>query len=230
MEMEIQIFSNVMFGQIQTMTDEQGEPWFVGKDVAEALGYSNTSKAIQKHVDGEDKGTLPIREGAYETRAIFINESGLYSLILSSKLPSAKQFKRWVTSEVLPQIRKTGGYIPMRDADGRELTPDEVLERADDIIGATLQLKNEPTLDCLSATELAKTYNMDVTDFNAVLANLGIQRYRNGRWHLTPELEGRGLTDDRLYVYYSMRGDRRSKIYMVWTPAWVDYLRKTLAN
>lgn len=92
---------------------------FVGKDVATALGYSNTSKAIQQHVDHEDKGTLPIRETAYETRAVVINESGLYSLILSSKLPQAKAFKRWVTSEVLPQIRQTGGYIPTKDALGR---------------------------------------------------------------------------------------------------------------
>ena len=83
---------------------------FVGKDVATALGYSNTSKAIQQHVDHEDKGILPIRETAYETRAVVINESGLYSLILSSKLPQAKAFKRWVTSEVLPSIRKTGRY------------------------------------------------------------------------------------------------------------------------
>ncbi len=232
MKREIQIFSNVMFGEIRTMTDVQGEIWFVGKDLAEALGYSNTRDALLKHVDEEDKTTVAICDTGsnYKSIGVIINESGLYSLILSSKLPTAKQFKRWVTSEVLPQIRKTGGYIPTHDADGRELTPDEVLERADDIIGATLQLKNEPTLDCLSATELVKTYNMDVTDFNAVLADLGIQRYRNGRWHLAPELEGRGLTDDRLYVYYSMRGDRRSKIYMVWTPAGVDYLRKTLAN
>ncbi len=119
MNSEIQLFKHEMFGEIRTMTDEKGESWFVGRDVAEALGYSNTSKAIQLHVDKEDKGTLPFREGAYETRAIIINESGLYSLILSSKLPSAKQFKRWVTVEVLPQIRKTGGYSlqqqPMSD-------------------------------------------------------------------------------------------------------------------
>jgi prophage antirepressor-like protein len=94
---EIQIFRHEMFGEIRTMMDEQGETWFVGKDVAEALGYSNTSKAIQQHVDQEDKGTLPIRETAYETRAVVINESGLYALVLSSKLPQAKAFKRWVT-------------------------------------------------------------------------------------------------------------------------------------
>ena len=81
---QMRIFNHVMFGEIRTMTNEQGETFFVGKDVAEALGYKNTSKAIQQHVDDEDKSTLPIRESAYETRAIVINESGLYSLILSS--------------------------------------------------------------------------------------------------------------------------------------------------
>ncbi len=90
MNNSIQIFRNEMFGEIRTMTNEKGETFFVGKDVAIALGYKNTSKAVQQHVDEEDKGTLPIRESAYETRAIVINESGLYSLILSSKLPQAK--------------------------------------------------------------------------------------------------------------------------------------------
>ena len=100
------------------MTDEQGETWFVGKDVAEALGYSNPQKAIRDHVDDEDKTTVAIRDTGsnYKSQAIFINESGLYSLVLSSKLPQARVFKHWVTSEVLPQIRKTGGYIPTKDA------------------------------------------------------------------------------------------------------------------
>ena len=95
---------------------------FVGKDVATALGYSNTRDALRKHVDTEDKGTVAIRDTAYETRVTVINESGLYALILSSKLPQAKAFKRWVTNIVLPQIRKTGGYIPTTDAQGRQLT------------------------------------------------------------------------------------------------------------
>lgn len=110
METAIQVFNNPQFGEIRTLADNDGNILFVGKDVAKALGYKNTSKAIQQHVDDEDKSTLPIREAAYETRAIVINESGLYSLILSSKLPQAKQFKRWVTSEVLPAIRRTGAY------------------------------------------------------------------------------------------------------------------------
>lgn len=107
----IAIYQNSEFGQIRTMTIN-GEPWFVGKDVASVLGYAKPENAISNHVDLEDKTTTLIQGTGsnYKSQAVIINESGLYSLILSSKLPTAKQFKRWVTSEVLPAIRRTGGY------------------------------------------------------------------------------------------------------------------------
>lgn len=122
--MEIKVFKNPQFGAIRT-TEKDGEPWFVGRDVAEALGCANTKDALASHADEEDKRIIQRSENAtfdIPNRGLtIINESGLYSLILSSKLPSAKAFKRWVTSEVLPSIRKTGGYIAgqenMSDAD-----------------------------------------------------------------------------------------------------------------
>lgn len=117
--MEIKIFKNPQFGAIRT-TEKDGEPWFAGKDVAIALGYSNPQKAIRDHIDSEDR-TVNESFTVNGTPITLINESGLYSLILSSKLPSAKQFKHWVTSEILPSIRKSGGYIEsqehMSDAD-----------------------------------------------------------------------------------------------------------------
>ena len=106
---EIKIFDNPEFGKVRTM-EINGEPYFVGKDVAEILGYSNTRDALTKHVDSEDKNTVAICDGKGNPNQTVINESGLYSLILSSKLPKAKEFKRWVTSEVLPSIRKHGAY------------------------------------------------------------------------------------------------------------------------
>lgn len=106
---DLQIFNNPEFGEIRTV-DVDGEPWFVGKDVAKALGYSNTKDALAKRVDNEDKRGSQIATPSGPQEMIIINESGLYSLIFSSKLPKAKEFKRWVTSEVLPSIRKTGGY------------------------------------------------------------------------------------------------------------------------
>jgi prophage antirepressor-like protein len=106
---ELKVFESPAFGRVRTTTIA-GEPWFVGKDVATALGYSNPRDAISKHVDDEDKGVAKCDTLGGEQQLTIINESGLYSLILSSKLPTAKTFKRWVTSEVLPAIRKTGAY------------------------------------------------------------------------------------------------------------------------
>lgn len=106
---EIQIFANDQFGEVRTLTKD-GEPWFVGKDVAEILGYTNPSKALADHVDDEDKLNNETLSSLGQRGGWLINESGLYSLILSSKLPTARAFKRWVTSEVLPAIRKHGEY------------------------------------------------------------------------------------------------------------------------
>lgn len=106
---DLQIFSNSEFGNIRTVTID-GEPWFVGKDIAEALGYSNSRKALIDHVDNEDKGVTNRYTLGGTQNLTIINESGLYSLIFGSKLDSAKKFKRWVTSEVLPAIRKSGHY------------------------------------------------------------------------------------------------------------------------
>lgn len=130
---ELRIFENAEFGKVRT-AEINGEPYFVGKDVAEILGYSNPSKAVLSHVDEEDKqfimidiadtqnGNVPIGQ----SKTAVINESGLYSLIFSSKLASAKRFKHWVTSEVLPSIRKNGGYIINQET----LTPEQIVANA----------------------------------------------------------------------------------------------------
>ena len=107
---ELKVFQNEEFGAVRTITIN-GEPYFVGKDVANILGYTDTAKAIRVHVDEEDKGVDEMDTPGGKQKTVFINESGLYSLILSSKLPTAKRFKRWVTSEVLPSIRKHGTPI-----------------------------------------------------------------------------------------------------------------------
>lgn len=122
---DLKIFENKEFGEIRTVVKD-GEPWFVGKDVAEILGHSNPQRALRDYIDDDDKGvTKIVTPGGTQTMAI-INESGLYSLILSSKLPNAKKFKKWVTSEVLPSIRKNGGYIAGQDT----MPDDELMARA----------------------------------------------------------------------------------------------------
>lgn len=115
--LDLTVFTNEEFGEVRTMVIE-GEPWFVGRDVADILGYRNGSRDINRHVDEEDKRKIMLFDGKQDKETIIINESGLYSLILSSKMPNAKKFKRWVTKEVLPSIRKTGGYkVPTSPAE-----------------------------------------------------------------------------------------------------------------
>lgn len=121
---DLAIFENPEFGHIRGLKIE-GEPWFVGKDIAAALGYSDTAQAIRKHIDDEDKGVVESTTPGGKQNITIINESGLYSLMLKSKLPGAKKFKRWVTSEVLPSIRKTGAYS-MQGA-GRDAPADNAM-------------------------------------------------------------------------------------------------------
>lgn len=134
---ELQIFNHPDFGQVRTVTIND-EPWFVGKDVADVLGYSNSRKALADHVSEDDKRDgVTIRDAiGREQNPVLINESGLYSLILSSKLPGAKEFKHWVTSEVLPSIRKHGAYMTPETLQAAILNPDTMIQLCQ-------QLKNE---------------------------------------------------------------------------------------
>lgn len=129
---ELQIFNSPEFGQIRTI-ERGGEPWFVGKDVAAALGYSNTADAIQKHIDDEDKLASQFAIAGQARSIIIINESGLYSLVLSSKLPNAKKFKRWITSEVIPSIRKHGAYMTPDKLEEVLLSPDTLMQLAQNL-------------------------------------------------------------------------------------------------
>ncbi len=197
---ELKIFENEQFGTIRTV-EIDNTPYFVGKDVAEILGYTNPPKAIRDHVDDEDK-TVNELFTVNGTKGTLINESGLYSLILSSKLPKAKEFKRWVTSEVLPAIRKHGVYAV-----------DEVLENPDMLISALQALKAEKekakrltetlavqeqqiaelqpkasyydvVLNCkdlVSVTEIAKDYGKSAKWLNEKLHELGIQFKQGGK-------------------------------------------------
>lgn len=146
--MEIKIFKTPQFGAIRTM-EKDSEPWFVGKDVAGTLGYQNGSRDINRHVDDEDRHKVMLFDGKQFKETIIINESGLYSLILSSKLPTAKEFKRWITHEVIPSIRKTGGYnadATMQSVVQTLATMQRVLEAQQEINKKLLsQLQTPPT-------------------------------------------------------------------------------------
>lgn len=145
----LQIFNSEEFGQVRTMVID-GEPWFVGKDVAEALGYERPTDTVRKRVDDEDRGISKMETPSGKQEMTIINESGLYTLVLGSKLDSAKRFKRWVTSEVLPTIRKTGSYNkPMTEAEQIRLLAKgatELYERVDKVETKIETLENDMPL------------------------------------------------------------------------------------
>ena len=147
---QVAVFENPEFGMVRTATDENGEPWFCAKDLCDVLGYKNSSCAVNQHVRSSDvakryvarlaKNRFGVCEGKMQVvQMIFVNESGFYALVLGSKLPSAVKFKDWVTSVVLPQIRKTGGYIPVKEGESEE----ETIRNAEEILRATLKKKEE---------------------------------------------------------------------------------------
>lgn len=150
---ELKIFNSSEFGQVRTVTID-GEPWFVGKDVADALGYSNSRDALARHVDDEDKTSVVIPDTGsnYKSKATLINESGLYSLVMGSKLPTAKQFKHWVTAEILPSIRRTGGYI----ANAETMTDVEIMSKALLIAKKTIENREQRIHSLEAETERMK--------------------------------------------------------------------------
>lgn len=199
---DITIYKNEQFGEIRTM-ERDGEIWFVGKDVAEVLGYSRATKAVSEKVDAEDRDEVPIRDSiGRNQKAYIINESGLYSLILSSKLPQAKEFKRWVTSEILPSVRKHGGYV----AGQEEMSGEELMARA--ILFAERKIKEqaeqialmEPKASyfdrvaeskgSLCFRDTAKAFGVKEKEFIQFLLDHKLV-YRNSHRRLVPYAEGR---------------------------------------
>ena len=147
---QVAVFENPEFGTVRTTIDEKGDPWFCAKDLCDVLGYKKASEAVRQHVRSSDtvkRGVARIAKNRYGecngkmqvVQMIFVNESGFYALVLGSKLPSAVKFKDWVTSVVLPQIRKTGGYIPVKEGESEE----ETIRNAEEILRATLKKKEE---------------------------------------------------------------------------------------
>ena len=237
---ELKIFENEQFGTIRTV-EIDNTPYFVGKDVAEALGYAKPENAISAHVDEDDKTTTLIQGTGsnYKSKAVIINESGVYALVFGSKLPKAKEFKHWVTSEVLPAIRKHGVYAV-----------DEVLENPDMLISALQALKEEKAkaqrltetlavqeqqiaelqpkasyydvvLNCkdlVSVTEIAKDYGKSAKWLNEKLHELGIQFKQGGKtWLLYQKYAQKGYTSTKTQTYNGTDGEIHTKVHTYWT-------------
>lgn len=189
---ELKIFENSEFGSVRAI-EMNAEPWFVGKDVAERLGYENPQKAIRDHVDEEDKKmgernvTPSVKDSlGREQYPVFINESGLYSLVLSSKLPSAKAFKRWITSEVIPTIRKNGAYMTAEKLEEALLNPDTLIKLATDLkqereqrIAAEAQIKEDKPKVIFADAVAASQTSILVGDLAKLLKQNGINMGQN---------------------------------------------------
>ena len=251
---ELQIFKSPEFGQVRTVTID-GEPWLVGKDVATALGYSNPSNAVVTHVDDEDKTTYSFQVSGsnYKTKATLINESGLYSLVLSSKLPTAKKFKHWITSEVLPAIRKHGGYLTPEKIEEALLNPDTLIRlatelkaerearkcvemeaaRAKQVIGE-LKPKADYTDLILSSnntvpvTAIAKDYGMSAKVFNEMLHALHVIYKLRGQWLLYAKYQNKGYTHSKTFHFTRSRGCTTCKMQTEWTQKGRLFLYKLL--
>lgn len=237
--MELQIYNNEEFGTVRTTTID-GVPFFVGKDVAVILGYSNPRDAISKHVDEEDKyDGVAIRDSiGREQFPVWINESGLYSLILRSQMPKARQFKRWVTSEVLPAIRKHGMYAT-----------DELIANPDLAIAAFMALKEErekrlmlegmvavqkqqiaemqpkatyydvvlKCKDAVNISVIAKDYGWSARRMNEYLHRKGVQFKQADIWLLYQKHAGCGYTKTNTHVYEDGCGNEHTKVHTKWT-------------
>ena len=230
MENHMMIFKNPAFGEVRTIKGENNTPWFVGNDVAKALGYKNFRDALSRHVDEEDKGVVKHDTLGGSQNLAIINESGLYSLVLSSKLPQAKAFKRWVISEVLPAIRKDGGYIATKADD----TPEEIMARALLIAKSTIdRLEQENKrlslkadhLDkvllcdqCYTTTQIAKELDMSVHELYAKLIEKHILFRQSGQYMLYAEYARLGLAKNRTAEEDMKDGTIRVfRPYLVWT-------------
>ena len=224
MSNEIEIFNNPLFGSVRAFADEKGEPWFCGKDVAERLGYVDPSSVISKRVDDDDKTTLPIRQDGsnYQTNVSFINESGLYTLVLGSQLPEAKAFRKWVTGEVIPSIRKHGMYATPVTIENMIADPDFAIsllntlkeeriarkqaEEAKAIAEKERDVYSDMVDDVMqddhtyTATEIAKDLGLRSANvLNKWLVEIGFF-YKSGKYYMPySKYSQKGFTSHKLY-------------------------------
>ena len=236
--MELQIFQNAEFGSVRSIMIN-GEPYFIGKDVAEILGYKDTSGAMRRHVDDEDKLTRCFIDSGQNREMYIINESGLYSLILSSKLPTAKRFKRWVISEILPAIRRHGLYA----VDDMLNNPDALIEalrvykaermqrlalEAENAIQKQQLIEMQPKAsyydvvlnspDLVSITEISKDYGWSARKMSEYLHTTGVQFKQGGRiWILYQKHVEKGYTGTKTHTYLATDGTIHTKVHTYWT-------------
>ena len=227
---QLQIFNNPEFGNVRVV-EINGEPWFVGTDVATALKYKDAFGALKKHVDDEDKLVCQINSAGQKRDATVINESGLYSLILRSNLDKAREFKRWVTNDILPAIRKTGMYInpnaPIDTQLLRQLADEIDRQRNKVAVLETQVAQLQPKAsycdlilqcpDLVSTSQIAKDYGFSGKTFNKILHNLKIQFKQGGVWLLYQKYARLGWTSTKTYHFTDIAGQEHCRVHTYWT-------------
>lgn len=253
---QVMVFENPEFGRIRTMTDKKGYPLFCGKDVCEALGYRKPDVAVRQHVTardvtkryvglmvGQKKDGTPIVQ---QRQILFVTESGLYDLIFGSKLDTAQKFKHWVTAVVLPQIRKTGGFVPLNESD----TDEDIRRRTEEVLKATLEQKDKliaeqeveidrllpkalyadsvlESISCYTTTQIAKELGMTAQELNRWLCAERIQYYQSGQYMLYAEYAHRGLAKSRThYELFVGRDTVHTRMYLVWTETGREFIHQ----
>ena len=241
MKPTIRIFQNQEFGAIRTMSNEQGEALFCAKDVCDALKHTNSRKAVADLVDKDDVTRSYIADSlGRKNHSLFINESGLYSLILSSKLDSAKRFKRWVTGEVLPAIRMQGGYMVAK----QDETEQEIMQRALAIVQTTIRRRDEEiarlkpraeyadhvldSINCITTTQLAKELDMTAQQLNRRLCEMRIQYWQSGQYMLYAEFARQGFAKSRTRTHTTASGTVLTEVYLVWTERGREFIHRLL--
>ena len=225
---EMQVFENREFGQVRII-EKDGDVWFVAKDVCDCLGISNNRDALTR-LDDDEKNTVVLTDGTPgNPEKSIINEFGLYTLVLSSRKPEAKQFKRWVTHEVIPSIRKNGGYI----ANQESLTPEQIIANAlvvanNIIADMNKQIEGQkPKVDyydkvldssaCYTTTQLAQGFEMTARQLNIILQQAGIQYKQSGQWILKGKYRSMGLARTRTHTFTRSDGSIDTSHSTVWT-------------
>ena len=239
MRNDIISINHEQFVQLRAVLDERGEPWFVGSDVANSLGYSNPRIALRDHVDEEDK-TRNETFLVNGTAPILINESALYTLVLRSKLEDARKFRKWVTGEVLPSIRKQGGYMMVRPDESDEV----IMARALLIMQATLKRRDEQiallkpraeyadyvldSISCFTTTQLAKELDMTAQELNRLLCEMHIQYWQSGQYLLYADYARQGYAKNRTHSHRGHDGLLHTHTYLVWTERGRDFIHQLL--
>lgn len=236
---DLQIFNNEEFGAIRTITKDN-EPWFVASDICKALDLSNPTMATQR-LDDDEKAKFNLGLSGGDTNCV--NEYGLYNLVLASRKKEAKEFKRWITHEVIPSIRKNGGYI----ANQEQMTPEQIVANALIVAQNIISKKDKQieeletsvqqmdavitemtpkvdyadrilsSTDCMTVSQIAQDYGMSAKRFNKILHTAGIQRKVGEQWILYAEYQGKGYVRNKTCEYTKGNGGTGTKLLTVWT-------------